>query len=188
MVFAMFRLAAAGRPLHHDFADKAAAIDGEMVDVISNMPLVKAFCGIGREHRRFDAIVDREMTARRRSLLYLEKLRILHALVTVCLTIGLAAWAIVLWQRGAATTGDVVLDMHARILRPARHAGSCRRACRRDAAHGPAVRGACDAAGSARAARPSGGDAAGQARRQRRFRECLVPLSGRAPGFRRTST
>ena len=32
----MFRLAAAGKPLHHDFADKAAAVDGEMVDVIGN--------------------------------------------------------------------------------------------------------------------------------------------------------
>ena len=47
MVFAMFRLAAAGKPLHDDFADKAAAVDGEMVDVINNMPLVRAFCGFG---------------------------------------------------------------------------------------------------------------------------------------------
>jgi ATP-binding cassette subfamily B protein len=109
VVVALFRLAAAGRPLHHDFANKAAAIDGEMVDVISNMSLVNAFCGTGREHRRFDGIVDQEMTARQRSLLYLEKLRILHALITVCLTTGLAAWAIALWQRGAITTGDVVL-------------------------------------------------------------------------------
>jgi ATP-binding cassette, subfamily B, bacterial len=106
---AMFYLAAAGRPLHHDFADKTAAVDGEMVDVITNMPLVRAFCGMGREHGRFDATIDLEMTARRRSLLYLEKLRIVHALVTVVLTLGLLAWAIVLWQRGAATTGDVVL-------------------------------------------------------------------------------
>jgi ATP-binding cassette subfamily B protein len=109
MVTAMFRLAAAGRPLHHDFADKTAAVDGEMVDVITNMPLVRAFCGLGREHRRFDATIDREMTARRRSLFYLEKLRILHALVTVVLTLGLLAWAIALWQRGNITTGDVVL-------------------------------------------------------------------------------
>ena len=50
-----------------------------------------------------------ETTARWRSLIYLEKLRLFHALVTVVLTIGLLAWAIVLWQRGAATTGDVVL-------------------------------------------------------------------------------
>jgi ATP-binding cassette subfamily B protein len=106
---AMFYLAAAGRPLHHDFAHKTAAVDGEMVDVITNMPLVRAFCGMGREHGRFDATIDLEMTARRRSLLYLEKLRIVHALVTVVLTLGLLAWAIVLWQRGAATTGDVVL-------------------------------------------------------------------------------
>jgi ATP-binding cassette subfamily B protein len=109
VVVALFRLAAAGRPLHHDFANKAAAIDGEMVDVISNMSLVNAFCGTGREHRRFDGIVDQEMAARQRSLLYLEKLRILHALITVVLTTGLAAWAIALWQRGAITTGDVVL-------------------------------------------------------------------------------
>jgi ATP-binding cassette subfamily B protein len=109
MVAGMFRLAAAGKPLHHDFADKAAAIDGEMVDVIGNMPLVNAFGGKGREHLRFDGIVDREITARRRSLLYLEKLRILHAVFTIVLTLGVLAWAIALWQRGAATTGDVVL-------------------------------------------------------------------------------
>jgi ATP-binding cassette subfamily B protein len=109
MVATMFHLAAAGRPLHHDFADKTAAVDGEMVDVVTNMQLVRSFCGLSREHRRFDATIDRELTARRRSLLYLEKLRIMHALVTIFLTLGLLAWAIVLWQRGLATTGDVVL-------------------------------------------------------------------------------
>jgi ATP-binding cassette subfamily B protein len=109
MVVLMFRLAAGGKPLHHDYAAKAAAVDGEMVDVINNMPLVRAFGGFGREHRRFDGTVDREMEARRRSLLYLEKLRIFHAVVTVLLALGLLAWAIMLWQRGTATTGDVVL-------------------------------------------------------------------------------
>ena len=109
MVAAMFRLAAAGKPLHDDFADKAAIVDGEMVDVISNMPLVRAFCGLSHEHGRFDATVNREMTARGRSLRYLEKLRILHAAVTLVLTVALLAWAIRLWQQGGATTGDVVL-------------------------------------------------------------------------------
>ena len=109
MVIAMFHLAAAGKPLHDDFANKAAAVDGEMVDVINNMPLVRAFCGLRFEHDRFDATVNRELTARGRSLRYLEKLRITHAAVTVVLTIALLAWAIVLWQRGGATTGDVVL-------------------------------------------------------------------------------
>src|SRR5215467_1029320 len=109
VVVAMFRLAAAGKPLHHDFADKAAAVDGEMIDVIGNMPIVRAFGGIAREHRRFDATLARELGARQRSLRYLERLRLLHAVVTVILTIALLAWAIVLWQRGAATAGEVVL-------------------------------------------------------------------------------
>jgi ATP-binding cassette, subfamily B, bacterial len=109
MVVVMFRLAAAGRPLHHDFASKAAAVDGEMTDVVTNMPLVRAFGGLLREHRRFDTTVGREMEARRRSLFYLEKLRIFHAIVTIILVLSLLAWAIMLWQAGAATTGDVVL-------------------------------------------------------------------------------
>src|SRR6266516_2655237 len=109
MVIGMFHLAAAGKPLHDDFADKAAAVDGEMVDVINNMQLVRAFCGLSHEHDRFDATVNRELTARGRSLRYLEKLRLTHAAITVVLTIGLLAWAIVLWQRGDASPGDVVL-------------------------------------------------------------------------------
>ena len=109
MVFVLFRLAAAGRPLHHDFATKAATVDGEMIDVVTNMPLVRAFGGVSREHRRFDATVDRELNARRRSLFYLEKLRIFHAVVTILLTLGLLSWSIMLWTQGEATTGDVVL-------------------------------------------------------------------------------
>jgi ATP-binding cassette subfamily B protein len=109
IVLAMFHLAARGKPLHHEFADKAAAVDGEMADVIGNLALVRAFCGLRHEHRRFDQTVDRELTARQRSLLYLERLRLGHAIVTVVLTIGLLAWAIVLWQQRKITNGDVVL-------------------------------------------------------------------------------
>ncbi|HET7910929.1 MAG TPA: ABC transporter ATP-binding protein [Pseudolabrys sp.] len=109
LIFALFHLADAGKPLHHNFADKAAAVDGEMVDVIANMPLVRAFCGLRREHSRFDETVGHEMKARQRSLFYLERLRLLHAVISILLTIGLLAWAIFLWQGGAATTGDVVL-------------------------------------------------------------------------------
>jgi ATP-binding cassette subfamily B protein len=109
VMLVMFRIAAAGRPLHHDFADKAAAVDGEMVDVIGNMALVRAFGGIAREHSRFDNTVADEMRARRRSLLYLERLRLTHALVVIVMTLALLAWAIALWQKGQATAGDVVL-------------------------------------------------------------------------------
>ncbi|MGO9389007.1 ABC transporter ATP-binding protein [Rhodoblastus sp.] len=109
VVVTMFRLAAAGRPLHREFASKAAAVDGEMVDVIGNMPLVRAFGGLFREHLRFDNTVAAEMTARQRSLRYLEKLRLLHALAVIGATLALLAWAIRLWQDKRATAGDVVL-------------------------------------------------------------------------------
>lgn len=109
VVVVLFQRAAAGGPLHHRFATRAAAVDGEMTDVVGNMAIVKAFGGLLREHRRFDATVAREMTARQQSLRYLEGLRIMHAIVTVAFTVVLLAWAIVLWQRGAATTGDVIL-------------------------------------------------------------------------------
>jgi hypothetical protein len=39
------------------------------------MPLVWSFCGIGREQAGSTRPFDREMAARRRSLLYLEKVR-----------------------------------------------------------------------------------------------------------------
>jgi ATP-binding cassette subfamily B protein len=109
LVVLLFHLAAAGRPLHHAFADRAAAVDGEMVDVVANMLLVRGFGGLRREHRRIEQTLGREVHARERSLRYLEKLRLLHAGITVVLTIAVLAWAVVLWQRGQASTGDVVL-------------------------------------------------------------------------------
>jgi ATP-binding cassette, subfamily B, bacterial len=109
MVVAMFTIAARGKPLHHDFADKAAAVDGEMNDVVGNILLVKAFGAFGYEQRRFANVIERETTARRRSLLYLEKLRLLHAFITIVLVLSLLAWAIVLWRNGTATTGEVIL-------------------------------------------------------------------------------
>jgi len=103
------RLAAGGRDLHRSYATKAAAVDGELVDVINNMALVRAFGATVRERERFADRVDREMRARGASLRYLERLRLLHAATTALLTAGLLAWAIHLWQINAASTGDVVL-------------------------------------------------------------------------------
>jgi ATP-binding cassette, subfamily B, bacterial len=109
VVIVLFHYASRGKPLHHDFASKAALVDGEMVDVVGNMALVRAFCGLSREHSRFDQTVQHELHARRMSLLYLERLRFGHALVTVILTLCLLAWALRLWQHGQASAGDVVM-------------------------------------------------------------------------------
>ena len=109
LAFVLSRLAAGGRPLHHQYASDAAAVDGELVDVINNMPLVRAFGATMRERQRFSARVAQEMATRTGSLRYLEKLRLFHAAATAGLTAGLLAWAILLWEQGAATSGDVVL-------------------------------------------------------------------------------
>jgi ATP-binding cassette subfamily B protein len=109
MIIIIFRLAAAARKLHRAFADKAASVDGEIVDVIGNMAIVRSFGGTRRETQRIGEALDREALARRRSLLYMDRLRTLHSVMVVGLVIGLLAWALTLWQQGAASTGDVVL-------------------------------------------------------------------------------
>ena len=141
------------------------------------------FAACGREHRRFDRTIDREMTARQRSLLYLERLRMLHALVTVVLTIGLLAWAIALWQRGEITTGDVVLactlglsvlhatrDLAVALVDVTQHVARLSEAL-------------STLLVPTRAARPSGGRAAAALRRERRVRKVAFQLSGRRQVF-----
>ncbi len=109
VVAAIYRYAASGRALHSAFADRAALVDGEMVDVVANMGLTRAFGRVALECSRLDATIAGELTARGRSLRHLEKLRIAHALTVVVMTVALLVWALTLWQSGRATAGDVVL-------------------------------------------------------------------------------
>jgi len=106
---ALVRMGAGGRRLHQHYATAAASVDGELVDVINNMPLVRAFGASLRERERFAQRIDQEMQARGGSLRYLEKLRLIHAGVTALLTACLLGWGILLWQQGRASTGDIVL-------------------------------------------------------------------------------
>ncbi len=105
----IFRLARAGAPLHRAYAERAAGVDGEFVDVIANMGVVRAFGATLRERRRLDARMGEEMRARRASLFYLEQLRLIHAVLTALLTAGVVAYGIVMWQHHHATVGDIVL-------------------------------------------------------------------------------
>jgi ATP-binding cassette subfamily B protein len=105
----VFNLARRGTPLHRSFASKAAAVDGELVDVIGNMGVVRAFGATFREQKRIGATIGVEMGARCASLIYLERLRLIHAVITAALIAGVVAWGIMLWQQGQATVGDLVL-------------------------------------------------------------------------------
>jgi len=102
-------LAYTGRDLHRGYAQAAAAVDGQLVDVINNVSVVRAFGATLRERQRFAGDVGQEMAARQISLRYLEKIRLVHAAVTAILTACLLGWAVMRWQHGQASPGDVVL-------------------------------------------------------------------------------
>ena len=105
----VYALARRGTAMHRDFATKAAAVDGELVDVIGNFGVVRAFGATLREQARIGETMATEMTARRGSLYYLEHIRLVHAILTAVLTAGVVGWGILLWQNGHASVGDLVL-------------------------------------------------------------------------------
>jgi len=109
LILGLYRLAANGKPLHREFAKHASTVEGHILDVIGNLSLVRAFGGIQQEHRRFGDTLEYETAARKKSLLFLEKLRLLHAVIMIALAAIMLAWGIHLWEYGRATTGDVVL-------------------------------------------------------------------------------
>ena len=105
----VFWLARRGTDRHREYATHAASVDGELVDIIGNFAVVRAFGATFREQARIGATMGAEMASRRRSLYYLEHLRLVHAVLTALLTAGTVAWGILLWQRGQASVGDLVL-------------------------------------------------------------------------------
>ncbi|MBO1361808.1 ABC transporter ATP-binding protein [Acetobacter sacchari] len=109
LAYLMFRMAQAGRELHATYASDAAGVDGEMQDVVGNLPLVRTFGMLGYERRRLASVLRTEMASRGRSLRYLERLRLVHAALTAILTAGLLVWVVLLWRNGAASVGDVVM-------------------------------------------------------------------------------
>ncbi len=109
LAFLIYGLAKRGAPLHRAYAGQAAGVDGELVDIIGNIGVVRAFGATLREHARVGERIATEMGARRRSLIYLERLRLIHAGVTALLCGGLLAWGVVMWQHGRASPGDLML-------------------------------------------------------------------------------
>lgn len=109
MALVIYGLARRGTPVHRRYAEAASQVDGELVDVIGNMHVVRAFGATLREHRRLGDELGAEMRTRTTSLLYLEKLRLLHAAMTAAITAGLLLWGVLMWRAGTGTAGDIVL-------------------------------------------------------------------------------
>ena len=98
-----------GGPHHRTYAGKAAEVAGQVVDVVTNHITVRSHGAIHREHRRLDASVTAEVTAHTRALCYMERVRLWHAFLVWGLSAGMLVWAVLLWQVGKITNGDVVV-------------------------------------------------------------------------------
>jgi ATP-binding cassette, subfamily B, bacterial len=100
-----------GASHHRLHADRAAEVGGELVDVLSNIWLVKAFSARGRERARFERLLKSEESAHRGSLMYVERLRVFHDIGLWLMASGMLAWTLDLWSRGEITPGDVILTV-----------------------------------------------------------------------------
>ncbi|MEI9987248.1 MAG: ABC transporter ATP-binding protein [Aliidongia sp.] len=103
------KLAASGHDLHARFAGRAAAVSGDITDVVSNMSLVRAFGAAKREQDLLSRKIEGEMVAQRASLRSLERLRLFHAVSVFLVTAGVLVWSVELWRQNRISTGDVVL-------------------------------------------------------------------------------
>ncbi len=121
-VGALVRLSQRGMPRHRLHADRAAELGGELVDVLSNIWVVKAFTARTRERSRFERLLKIEESSHRDSLMYVERMRVLHDLGLWLMAGGMLAWTLHLWSVGRVTPGDVVLTvaMAFRILHGSR--------------------------------------------------------------------
>ena len=100
-----------GAPRHRLHADRAAEVGGELVDVLSNIWLVKAFSARTRERARFERLLQGEESAHRGSLMYVERLRVGHDLGLWLMAGGMLAWTLYLWSQGTISPGDVILTV-----------------------------------------------------------------------------
>ncbi|HWB51829.1 MAG TPA: ABC transporter ATP-binding protein [Stellaceae bacterium] len=106
---AVRHLATRARHLHDRYAARAAGVSGDLMDIVGNIGLVRAFGAARRERHRLAGIIGNEMSAQSASLRSLERLRLFHAVAVFAVTALVLTWAIVLWRDHRITTGDVVL-------------------------------------------------------------------------------
>lgn len=99
-----------GLPLHEAYHGKAAAVSGELADVLGNIQVVKGFGGHRRERERLQGLLADEGRLHARSWGFLERLRLGHDVLFWLVTASLLTAATVAWSHGALTTGDVVVS------------------------------------------------------------------------------
>jgi ATP-binding cassette subfamily B protein len=98
-----------GRGIHQAYAAAGSRVNGELVDVVSQLWTLQAFSARRREYERAAALISDEAQAQRRSWLYLEKARVLHDLCLWVMAGTMMVWSLLGWQSGTNTAGDVVV-------------------------------------------------------------------------------
>ncbi|HEX7970048.1 MAG TPA: ABC transporter ATP-binding protein [Stellaceae bacterium] len=98
-----------GGPLNQLFAERAAEVSGDIVDAVTNHSIVRVFANRTRETDRLKQALAAESDAHRRALIYIERLRLAHALAVWIISGAVLAWSVKLWAAGAITNGDVVV-------------------------------------------------------------------------------
>ncbi|MGI4797684.1 MAG: ABC transporter ATP-binding protein [Janthinobacterium lividum] len=92
--------------LHHR---EVARVAGDLMDTLTNMSLVHAHSALGRERDRLAGLLAVEGRAHARSWLFLEGLRSWHDAAFWLVTAGMMSAAVLVWNSGAISTGDVIL-------------------------------------------------------------------------------
>jgi ATP-binding cassette, subfamily B, bacterial len=98
-----------GRPLHSNYHSVASEVAGDLIDIISNMWVVKAFTARQREWSRLRTRFETEASLQTRSWMYTERTRLLYDGVMCIMAATMLLWAVHSWSRGTETPGDVVV-------------------------------------------------------------------------------
>ena len=105
----LVRLGARGQPIHRTYAGEAAAIGGELIDTVANLGLVRAFAARRRELSRLSEKFTVEAKAQRKSMLFLERVRVVHDACLWVTATGMLVWVVSMWSTGQVTPGDVIM-------------------------------------------------------------------------------
>ena len=105
----LHRRGQAGSPLHLAYHQQAAGVSGDLIDVIANIGLVKAYGAERREQERLRQQIAVESRAHSRSWLLLERLRAGHDAAFWLATGAVLFAALKEWSGGAISTGSVVV-------------------------------------------------------------------------------
>src|SRR5260221_633853 len=76
---------------------------------VPNRSIVRVFANRARETARLAQALAAETDTHRRALIYIERLRLAHAVAVWVVSGAVLAWSVKLWAAGAITSGDVVV-------------------------------------------------------------------------------